>query len=104
MMLEKGKMPDGSTACEHFRFYQVDRMELGCCPFAGGAEDGAWVCYHCSKNTAKGLWPAKESLPQIHSITVKGVPRDPQVAAAVQRQQAGCRGCGDPGALGEGNI
>ncbi len=42
------------------------------CPFAGGAEDGAWVCFHCSKNTAKGMWPAKDSLPKIQAITING--------------------------------
>ncbi len=43
-----------SLSCEHYK---------SPCPFAGGAEDGAMVCYHCSKNTAKGIWPTRESLP-----------------------------------------
>ncbi len=50
--------------CEHYKKP---------CPFAGGSEDGAWVCFHCSKNTAKGQWPPEP--PRVQPITVNGGPK-----------------------------
>lgn len=81
-----------SEPCDHFKKP---------CPFANGAEDGAWVCFYCSKNTTVGAWPTRESLPVI--LTVGGasqVPLDPNVQAAIRLQIGGrCWGCGDPGGL-----
>ncbi len=35
------------------------------CPFAGGAEDGARICFYCSKNTTGGQWPTREMFPMV---------------------------------------
>ncbi len=64
--------------CEHYRKP---------CPFAGGAEDGAWVCHRCSKNTARGVWPEVSSLPLIQIITVKGEIAPPALFNPIPRKQ-----------------
>lgn len=54
-----------SEKCDHFGNIEP-------CEHAHGAEDGAWVCFHCSKNTTKGVWPTQESLPVVPTINATG--------------------------------
>lgn len=53
------------------------------------------VCAICRQNTTSGKWPARETLTPVQVVSACGVPVDPAVLGAIQRQQSGCKGCGD---------
>lgn len=65
------------------------------CEYAHGAEDGARVCFHCSKNTAKGIWPVQESLPVVLTVHATGEPVAPSPDADLQSALAAPELLGD---------
>lgn len=62
------------------------------CPHAPA--DGAWLCYNCSKNTAKGIWPTRESLPIVPVVTIGKSDTNAQQIERFMSQQSPCKGCG----------